>query len=41
MTFALIFDKRRAGKAIRAAESTPIGYEKWKAPSAEDVTEKH
>lgn len=35
MTFALIYDKRRASKAIRAAENSPVGYEKWKAPSAE------
>jgi hypothetical protein len=41
MTFALIFDKQRASKAVRAAESSPIGYEKWKAPKVEDVTDKH
>ena len=41
MTFALIFDKQRASKAIRDAEKSPIGYEKWKAPKVEDVTEKH
>lgn len=41
MTFALIFDKRRANKAIRVAENTPVGYEKWKAPTVEDVTKKH
>lgn len=35
MTFALIYDKSRASKAIRAAENAPVGYEKWKAPSAE------
>lgn len=35
MTFALIYDKRRASKAIRSAENSPVGYEKWKAPSAE------
>ena len=35
MTFALIYDKSRASKAIRAAESSPVGYEKWKAPSAD------
>jgi cell volume regulation protein A len=37
MTFALIFDKQRASKAIRDAESSPIGYEKWKAPKIEDL----
>ena len=41
MTFALIYDKRRASKAIRSAESTPIGYEKWKAPTIEEVKEEH
>jgi NhaP-type Na+/H+ or K+/H+ antiporter len=41
MTFALIFDKQRASRAIRDAESSPIGYEKWKAPQIEDVTDKH
>ena len=33
MTFAMIFDKRRASKAVRKAESVPVGYSRWKAPS--------
>lgn len=37
MTFALIFDKQRASKAVRAAENSPIGYQKWKAPKIEDL----
>ena len=32
MTLALIFDKRRTGKALRKAEENPIAYVKWKAP---------
>ncbi len=38
MTAAMIFDKKRAGKAIKKAEDTPIGYEKWKAPTINEVT---
>ena len=33
MTFAMIFDKRRAGTAVRKAENVPVGYSRWKAPS--------
>ncbi|MCB0570968.1 MAG: cation:proton antiporter [Phaeodactylibacter sp.] len=32
MTFALVYDKQRAGKAIRKAHSVPVGSVKWKAP---------
>jgi len=38
MTFAMISDKRRTGRAVKAAQATPIGYERWKAPTIE-VTE--
>ncbi len=33
MTFAMIFDKRRSGKAVRRAQNVPVGYSRWKAPS--------
>ena len=39
MTFAMIADKRRTGKAVRKAESNPIGYEAWQAPTIESVSE--
>lgn len=32
MTFALIFDKQRSAKALKAAQGNPVGYAKWKAP---------
>ncbi|MEZ4827824.1 MAG: cation:proton antiporter [Bacteroidia bacterium] len=35
MTFALIFDKQRAGKAVKGAEGLPVGYTQWKAPTLE------
>ena len=35
MTFAMIYDKRRSSKALRKAQSVPIGYVQWKAPSIE------
>lgn len=38
MTLAMIADKRRTGKAVKKAESNPVGYGKWKAPSI-DVNE--
>ncbi|MEN0047055.1 MAG: sodium:proton exchanger, partial [Bacteroidota bacterium] len=40
MTIALIYDKRRSGQAISKAQSMPVGYAKWKAPSVESVAEK-
>lgn len=40
MTLALIYDKQRSGKALKAAMGNPVGYAKWKAPSAEEL-EKH
>tara|TARA_R110001592_G_scaffold37961_3_gene125946 strand:+ start:8895 stop:10154 length:1260 start_codon:yes stop_codon:yes gene_type:complete len=33
MTFAMIYDKRRAGTAINAANSKKVGTAKWKAPT--------
>ena len=33
MTYGMIADKRRTGKAVRKAESNPIGYEVWQAPT--------
>lgn len=40
MTGALIYDKQRSGKAIRQVESDPVSYEKWRAPSLRDISEK-
>ena len=40
MTAALIYDKQRSSKSIRKVESNPVGYEKWKAPSLQDVSDK-
>jgi NhaP-type Na+/H+ or K+/H+ antiporter len=37
MTAAMIYDKRRSGKAVKAAEDIPVGYSKWKAPSINEV----
>ncbi|MEM0997182.1 MAG: cation:proton antiporter [Bacteroidota bacterium] len=37
MTFALIYDKQRGGKAIKGAQGNPVGYVKWKAPTVEEV----
>ncbi|HMQ49923.1 MAG TPA: cation:proton antiporter [Saprospiraceae bacterium] len=37
MTFGMIYDKRRSGQSIRQAMNTPIGYERWKAPSIEEI----
>jgi len=37
MTFALIYDKRRSGAAIRKAQDVPVGYEQWTAPTVEQV----
>ncbi len=39
MTFAMIADKRRTGKAVQKANSKPIGYEAWEAPTIEAVSE--
>ena len=39
MTFAMVYDKRRSGKAVRQAQSVPVGYARWKAPSVSTVME--
>ena len=39
MTFAMVYDKRRNAQAIRQAEGRPVGFTRWKAPSAESVEE--
>lgn len=38
MTFAMIFDKKRSGVAVNQAETNPIGYEKYSAPTIETVS---
>ncbi|MEZ4983720.1 MAG: hypothetical protein R2795_01570 [Saprospiraceae bacterium] len=35
MTWAMIKDKQRTGAALQQAKDTPIGFEKWKAPTAQ------
>ncbi len=37
MTFAMIYDKQRSGKAIRKAQDVPVGFRRWKAPSIEST----
>ncbi|MGB3548507.1 MAG: cation:proton antiporter [Saprospiraceae bacterium] len=37
MTAAMIWDKRRAGMAVKRSLSTPVGYAKWRAPRVEDL----
>ncbi|MFK7806795.1 MAG: cation:proton antiporter [Saprospiraceae bacterium] len=37
MTFAMIADKQKTGQAVRKASSIPIGYERWSAPTIEEV----
>lgn len=37
MTVAMVQDKKRTGRAVKKASSSPIGYENWKAPSIEEV----
>ena len=32
MTFAMVWDKRRTGRAIQEAKNVSVGYTKWKAP---------
>ncbi len=39
MTFAMIADKGRTGKAVKKAKANPIGYEAWEAPTIEAVSE--
>ncbi len=33
MTFAMIYDKNRGGKAVKKAEIAPVGYRRWEAPA--------
>ncbi len=37
MTFAMIGDKKRTSSAIRKVASTPVGYERWRAPTLGDT----
>lgn len=37
MTFAMVYDKQRAGKAVKKAQRVPVGFTKWKAPTIEEV----
>ena len=39
MTFAMVYDKQRAGKAVKKAQSVPVGYTKWKAPTIGEAME--
>ncbi|GFZ81209.1 hypothetical protein GCM10011531_09310 [Aquaticitalea lipolytica] len=39
MTGAMIYDKKRAGSAIKTANQVKVGTTKWKAPTIDDVTE--
>jgi len=41
MTFALIYDKRRTGEAIKQAKNRLIGTQAWKAPSADSLEDSH
>ncbi len=40
MTFAMIKDKQRTGKAIEKAKGNPIGYARWTAPSISNIETK-
>ncbi len=40
MTAAMIYDKQRTSRAVRKALDSPVGYERWKAPSIEVLAEK-
>lgn len=39
MTFALIYDKRRTGEAIKQAKGRAVGTQTWKAPSVDELEE--
>lgn len=39
MTFVLVWNKQRTTRAIRSAQELPVGYEKWSAPTLEELTE--
>jgi len=38
MTAAMIYDKRRTSQAVRKAQQVPVGIERWRAPSIQEVT---
>lgn len=40
MTFAMIYDKRRSGKAIKVAKGRKVGTLKWKTPTIEQIEDK-
>jgi len=29
----MIYDKSRGGKAVKKAQTTPVGYRRWEAPT--------
>ncbi|MFK7924706.1 MAG: cation:proton antiporter [Bacteroidia bacterium] len=37
MTFAMIWDKRRTGQAVRQAQGNPVGVAPWKAPTIQET----
>ncbi|MEZ4959715.1 MAG: cation:proton antiporter [Saprospiraceae bacterium] len=39
MTVAMVHDKQRMNEAVKKAQSVPVGYEKWKAPTLQSVAE--
>jgi len=39
MTIAMIQDKKRTGVSLNKALKTPVGYERWKAPTITEVAE--
>ena len=39
MTVSMVRDKQRTGKAVRKAVENPIGYERWKAPTVQEVVD--
>lgn len=38
MTFAMIVDKKRTSAALRKVGESPVGYEKWRAPTLAEAT---
>lgn len=38
MTLAMVADKNRTTSAIRKVSASPVGYERWKAPTLADAT---
>jgi len=41
MTVAMVRDKQKTSIAVRKAEESPVGYEKWKAPTVTEIVEDH